>query len=668
MVIMADIVIQQSPESSSVYTTTICDHDVKLQFLTSAKGRLEFMVSVDDKSVGKFNLLSQHSIRRIVKPGGVAELNADQFVSDMVQVGVMMKDGQYTVAERGEASTANRMDYNGKASSLGPIDDSICDDFLMAPDLIARISDILHHSRPEPFIGDESNLLLTFLVMLSCKTGHPLNLEMVGQSASGKTYMALTARNGMPPWMVSVLAGASKEALKYDYDEVNENGDFVAYVDGKCIIILEKEESSAFMRRMKPLMSGDDHELIWKTPIRNELTGEIETKSFIIKGQPSFITLTTRNPAEEEQITRQLLMTPDTRPEKIKAVVEGSLMARARPEELSLHEDLDLCQASMGKLEKFRVRNIFAPMMVDFFPARSAQHQRDVKKVLSIVDSLAVLHQKQRPKEDINGETFVLASIEDNILALALSDMVLRASLSGVPDDTWMVFLEMCKMEEAGRSLTEDSILQWLHIHAFNCSKQQMKDKYLNTLADAGLLEIATRGGGRGGARKTWRIVHTRRNLIEAYALTPLFVSAVQKSLPSVLKEFADVLDSAEPAESFSGLVKRQKNQLSKLVSDTQSSVSASLIYPQYLTWDNRHGVLHNLFDGTKTQRVLFTREPMWLKTSNEGDLGDGLKKHRELQEKLREGSQDVAADEDDTYWESLLDAHDEAFDDELDS
>jgi len=664
---MADIVVQQSTESSSVYNTEVQGHDVKLQFLSANKGRLEFMVSVAGKSVGKFNLLSQHSIRRIAKPGGIPEIEIDQFVADMVQVGVMLKEGNFKPAEKRNKSEEGSDDYKGKSSSMGPIDEAVCDDFLMQPDLILRISDIMHHSRPEPFIGDESNLILTFLVMLSCKTGFPLNLELIGQSASGKTYMALTARNAMPPWMVSVLAGASREALKYDYDEVDAEGNFISYVDGKCIIILEKDDSLAFMRRMKPLMSGDDDELIWKTPLRNELTGEIETKSFIIKGQPSFITLTCRNPKEEEQVTRQLLMTPDTRPEKVKAVVAGSLMARARPEELALHEDLDLCQASMGRLDKYQVRNIFAPLLVEFFPARSAQHQRDVKKVLSIVDSLAVLHQKQRPNEDINGEMYVLASIEDNILALALSDLVLRASLSGVPDDTWMVFLEMCKMEEAGRSLTEDSILQWLHIHAFNCSKQIMKEKYLNTLADAGLLEVSNRGGGRGGARKTWRIVHTRRNLIEAYALTPLFVAEVKKSLPSVMAEFSDVLVSAEPAESHVGINRRQKNQLSDM-GITEMDVACSLVYSQYLTWDGRGSVIHSMFSGTKAQQHLFTREPTWMKPDkDETGLEVGLEKHNALQQRLKDGSTDIAADDGD-YWDSLLDAHDEGFDGEVDS
>ena len=162
------------------------------------------------------------------------------------------------------------------------------------------------------------------------------------------------------------LGWCIKEALKYDYDEVSEDGEFIVNVANRCIVILEKDESFAFIRRMKPLMSGDDTELVWKTPIKNEMTVKLKTRDFIIRGQPSFITLTTRNPSEAEQITRQLLMTPETTPDKIENVVVNTLMAKARPEDLSIHPDLHLLQASMLKLKQRKTRNIFAPLMAEF--------------------------------------------------------------------------------------------------------------------------------------------------------------------------------------------------------------------------------------------------------------------------------------------------------------
>lgn len=658
-----DIIVLQSEASASKYTVQLMDtYDLSLQFLKSTKGKLEFLVGVNGKNIGKFNLLSQHSIRRIIKPGGVPQIHADQFEQDMLTVGIMLRDGDYKAEKKVEKK--QEAAHIGKPSSMGAITPSIIEDFLEQPDLLDKVSEILHHSRPEPFIGDESNLLLTFLVILSCKTGHPLNLEMVGQSASGKTYMALTARNGFPDDMVSVLAGASREAMKYDYDETDADGNFISHVDNQCMIILEKDESEAFMRRMKPLMSGDDDELIWKTPIRNELTGEIETKAFIIKGRPSFITLTTRNPSEAEQITRQLLMTPDSSAEKVSAVVSGSLMARARPEELDIHIDLDLCKGSMGRLEKKSVRNIFAPLMVEFFPARSAQHQRDVKKVLSIVDSLATLHQRQRPSEEINGQPYILASIEDNVMALALADSVLRASLSGVPDDTWLVFLEMVKMDEAGRAMTEETILKWLHIHAFNCSKHLLGNKYLKTLEDAGLIEVATRGGGRGGRKKSWRIVNARKTLVEAYALAPLFIKSVRNELSDTVQEFTDVLSSAQPAEASPSLSPNQKRTLASFgVKEAWEDTAAAILVPRYMTYKGRSSIVYRMLDGMKNRQSMFNKLPAWFAESTGDD--DSLQRHKALQVTLREASVDSAADDSSEYWNDLMESHMAEWDEE---
>ena len=528
------------------------------------------------------------------------------------------------------------------------------------PDLLDRINDILHHSRDSPFVGDDANLLLTFLVFLSCKTQNPLNLEMIGASSSGKTYLTLTARNGFPKSMCMVLAGASKEALKYDYDEVSDDGEFIVNVANRCIVILEKDESFAFIRRMKPLMSGDDKELVWKTPIKNEMTGEIETRDFIIRGQPSFITLTTRNPSEEEQITRQLLMTPDTTPEKVNAVVSNILSAKARPEDLFIHEDLMLLQASMLKVKKRKVRNIFAPLMAEFFPAKSASHQRDITKVLSIIDTLSLVHQNQRPTHTIGEETWILSSIEDNVLGLILCDLVLRASLSGVPEDSWVVMNQMKKMQDAGRALTEDAILQWLHIHAFTCSKNALKEKHLPTLEDAGLVEVKRRGGGRGGGRKTWNLVKSRSGLMDTYALAPLFIEAVRKHLPATMVDFDDILSKSDPAEAISRLVGEDSDLLKSIGCSTkkQSQIWRSLLLPNYLNKDSQRGMFYDIVGESPHRPTLFGSRCSWLDSAISTKATDALEAKRDVRVKVQKLASTAVESNDEDFWEQIANAH----------
>jgi hypothetical protein len=642
--------VRQSSENATVYHVEEIGYDVVLTFLSATKGRMDFSVSLNDEPRGKVNVLSQYSIKRLAKD---CKIKDEDFQTNMLKAGLILKDGEYEAAEFVSAEKK-------EAESLyGDIEDKDVNDFLGDTNLLDKVNTILHESRDMPFVGDDANLILTFLVMLSCKTDAPLNLELIGQSASGKTYMTLTARNGFPKSMCMVLAGASREAMKYDYDEIDEDGNFIVNVDGKCIIILEKDESFAFIQRMKPLMSGDDKELIWKTPMKNEMTGEIETRDFIIRGQPAFITLTTRNPKEQEQITRQLLMTPQTSVSKVGNVVRNQLMAKARPETFTVNPLVHTLQASMLSLRKNRVRNIFAPLLAEFFPSRNAQHQRDVKKVLSVIDAVTLLHSHQRPTQTDKTGTYILSSIEDNIVGLLLCDIVLRASLSGVPDDAWNTFLQMQTMADSKRRLTIDAIQQWLNLHAFSVSKSQIKEKHLPTLEDAGLIEVANRGGGRGGGRKTYKIVKSREGLLDTYALTPLFIEAVRDNLKDVIADFSDVLGTSERAKSIRALTKNEGKILRSIGCKTkeESEIWRSLFLPNYFRTISKGNLLWKIIGTSDNRDVLYSGQA-WFDNTWESKATEKLEAKRELREEMRVTTMKTADIDNDSLWDSLMESH----------
>lgn len=660
-----ELVVNQSTESGSDFLFECAGIPVKLTFLSSTKGRMEFAAELDGEPKGKINVLSQHSITRMAKTYDDKD-KREEFVATMLKAGVILRDGTYVIATVADKVDAEKESLTGADSSYGEIDEKSIGTFLGQRFLLDEINEILHESRETPFVGDDANLLLTFLVFLSCKTDNPLNLEMIGQSSSGKTYMTLTARNGFPKSMIMVLAGASKEALKYDYDEIDEDGNFIVNVDGRCIVVLEKDESYGFIRKMKPIMSGDDDELIWKTPIKNELTGEIETRDFIIRGRPSFITLTTRNPSEEEQITRQLIMTPDTTIEKVGDVVRNALMQKARPERYTVHSDLKMLQASMLSLNRYKVRNIFAPLMVNFFPARNAQHQRDIGKVLSIIDAVTLLHQKQRPVQTgADGQEYLLSSIEDNVIALILCDLVLRASLSGVPDDTWTVYQQMVAMDESKRPLTEDNILQWLGIHAFTISKNALKEKHLPTLEDAGLIEVARRGGGRAGGKKSFKIVKSRAGLMDDYALSPLFIESASSNLPELIKEYSDVLEeSVAPVDTFP-----LKGRDASLIRDLgcpnkeASLVWRALFLPTYLRPAGRNHLLWEIVGKDSKHRDSLFAGDAWFNAET-AIATNALKNRREVKQAIKTASQSPELHKDD-LWEAMMEAQLAALEDD---
>tara|TARA_R110002050_G_scaffold7274_2_gene28422 strand:+ start:27686 stop:29683 length:1998 start_codon:yes stop_codon:yes gene_type:complete len=657
----------QSEDSASKFNVEVCGKKIVLIFLTSSKGRMDFSAEMDGVPQGKVNVLSQHSITRLSKDV-IADVDKAEFKTKMLEVGIAIRDNTYTPAPEKILVTEIEK-YSGMDSTLGVVGTNTINKFMSDDLLLDKVNTILHQSRNVPFVGDDANLILTFLVMLSCKTTNPLNLEMIGQSSAGKTFLTLTARNGFPKSMCMVLAGASREALKYDYDEIDEDGNFIVHVDGKCIVILEKDESYAFVQKMKPLMSGDDAELIWKTPVKNDLTGEIETRDFIIRGQPSFITLTTKNPKEQEQITRQLLMTPDTTSDKVQSVVRNSLRAKARPEEFQVHPNLDLLKASMLSLDRYRVRNIFAPLMADFFPSRNAQHQRDITKVLSLIDSITLLHQHQRPIDRDGEDVFLMSTIEDNLIGLILADLVLRASLSGVPDDSWLIFTEMSEMNDSKRALTIDNILQWMHLHAGSVTKNSLKEKHLPTLEDAGLIEVSRTGGGRGGGRKTYRIVNTRKGLMDSHALSPLFIESVRRNLENSIEEFDDIIRRCERPKRVRKLEHGENAILKNMGCKTkeESLVWRSLFLPTYFRKQNIGSTLSKIVGKGKQHDLIFSGKS-WLDSSLEDKATVKLETKREVKTKVQESSKLFGEKDSADIWEAIAEDHLEPIWDDVNS
>ena len=247
--------------------------------------------------------------------------------------------------------------------------------------------------------------------------------------------------------------------------------------------------------------------------------------------------------------------------------------------------------------------------------------------------------------------------MEDNAIGLLLSDLVLRASLSGVPDDTWSVFSEMQNMDDSGRALTEDNILQWVTLHAHTVSKNALKEKHLPTLEDAGLIEVKRRGGGRGGAKKTYRLVKTRIGLMDSYALAPLFVEACRKMLVGTVTEFADILSSSSAPASVRRISKGEATVLRGLGCETsdESKVFRSLFLPNYLRPTGKSPLLSMMVGDSVHKSMLFSGTA-WFEGVDVAT--EGLESRREVKERLRESSMVAVDIDDDATWDAFMDAH----------
>ena len=82
------IQVRQSAQSASRYETTLCGREIAFIFLSSAKGRMDFTAEHDGKPLGKFNVLSQHSLARLAKALALDDSEKDDFIAQSMTVGI----------------------------------------------------------------------------------------------------------------------------------------------------------------------------------------------------------------------------------------------------------------------------------------------------------------------------------------------------------------------------------------------------------------------------------------------------------------------------------------------------------------------------------------------------------------------------------------------------
>lgn len=118
---------------------------------------MDFTAEYESKPLGKFNVLSQHSLARLAKALDLDDSEKDDFIAQALSVGIKLRDGDYIPAPIPDRIEIEVSEYEGRTSSFGVIEADTIGEFL-SQRLLDRINDILHHSRDSPFVGDDANL------------------------------------------------------------------------------------------------------------------------------------------------------------------------------------------------------------------------------------------------------------------------------------------------------------------------------------------------------------------------------------------------------------------------------------------------------------------------------------------------------------------------------
>jgi DNA primase catalytic core len=279
-------------------------------------------------------------------------------------------------------------------------------------------------------VGEETNKLVGYLALVSRKLAEPLAILLQSSSAAGKSAL------------MDALLGFVPEEERVQYSAMT--GQALFYMGAKdlkhkVLAIVEDEGAARAAYALKLLQS--EGVLTIASTGKDPQTGKLITHEYTVEGPVMPLLTSTALELDEELQNRCLVLTVNEDREQTRAIhrrqreaqtLEGLLAKRDRTELLQVHQN------AQRLLRPLWVVNPYARALT--FPDTCPRLRRDHAKYLTLIKSVALLHQYQRPvkTQDHRGrmEDYIEVTLEDLAIATRLAHEVLGRSLDELAPQT----------------------------------------------------------------------------------------------------------------------------------------------------------------------------------------------------------------------------------------
>jgi len=284
-------------------------------------------------------------------------------------------------------------------------------------------------------VNEKQNRFLLWLCYLSSYTEQRIHPQLFGSSSIGKTYLLNQVLDFIPEEDVLTRATSlSPKSLNYllaqdpNVPKIEVNGTMVPNVDGKIIIVQEFEGAQDAVITLRPLMSGDQKG-ISAVIVDKDQMGRNVVKKLQAHGIPLFACASTALQLDEEFMTRTWRLECNDSAEQTKAIMEFQAEEDIHPG-VHVADRKELIKDAI-RLLKSRYKEVINPYslllarkmhVVDEY----IRLRRDFKKIKEFIKISAWLHQFQRPKVDIDGKVYIIATLDDyNLIKMLLEQSFL---------------------------------------------------------------------------------------------------------------------------------------------------------------------------------------------------------------------------------------------------
>jgi hypothetical protein len=302
-------------------------------------------------------------------------------------------------------------------------------------------------------VGEPCNALVAYLACISRKLAAPLAVLIQSTSAAGKSTL-----------MDSVLALVPAED-RVHYSAMTGQSLFYLgeqEIKHRILAIVEEEGVRQAAYALKVLQSQG--ELTIASTGKDPTTGMLVTQQYRVEGPVMLFLTTTAIDVDEELVNRCLVLTINESREQTRRIQQrqrsrrtlAGLTAQSEAEAVTL-----LHQHAQRLLRPLAVVNPYAEQLT-FLDDRT-RTRRDHAKYLTLIESIALLHQHQREvcvmQRGSRRIEYIEITLDDIRLANRLAHDVLGRSLDELPPQTRRVLgiieafvAERVKQHEIGRS------------------------------------------------------------------------------------------------------------------------------------------------------------------------------------------------------------------------
>ena len=292
-------------------------------------------------------------------------------------------------------------------------------------------------------VGEETNKLVGYLGVVSRHLESPLAVIVQSSSAAGKSSLMEAVLAFLPDEQRVQYSAMTGQSLFY----MGETD-----LKHKVLAIVEEEGAHSASYALKLLQS--EGVLTIASTGKDPNSGRHITHQYRVEGPVMIFLTTTAIQLDEELLNRCMVLSVNEEREQTQAIhrvqreaqtLEGLLRRRDRDAILAVHRN------AQRLLKPMSVVNPYARELT--FNDGQTRTRRDHTKYLTLIRSIALLHQWQRPRKTVDHRgrpvEYIEVTVEDIAVANRLAHEVLGRSLDELPPQTRRLLLAVDEMVTA---------------------------------------------------------------------------------------------------------------------------------------------------------------------------------------------------------------------------